>query len=82
MGDKMACLEAEEDLCFTGRFCGLPDGHDGPHQYAETNKIVIYSNLCPVNRCPYPSPGDDGTIKQCVANGNCGCDEKLNPGAA
>lgn len=27
-------------------------------------------------RCPVPIPGDDGTAKQCIGRGHCGCDEK------
>ena len=25
--------------------------------------------------CPYPITGDDGTAKQCIERGHCGCDE-------
>jgi len=25
--------------------------------------------------CPFPIKGDDGTIKQCIERGHCGCDE-------
>ncbi len=25
--------------------------------------------------CPSPWPGDDGSARACVQNGNCGCDE-------
>ena len=26
--------------------------------------------------CPYPIPGDDGTAKDCVSKGHCGCGEE------
>lgn len=26
--------------------------------------------------CPYPIEGNDGTAESCIANGNCGCDER------
>lgn len=29
--------------------------------------------------CPSPSPDDDGSAKQCVQRGNCGCDEATKP---
>jgi len=31
--------------------------------------------------CPYPIHGDDGSAKDCVRKGHCGCDEreKCNP---
>ena len=25
--------------------------------------------------CPYPICDDDGTVKDCIKNGHCGCDE-------
>jgi len=29
-----------------------------------------------MNKCPYPFPEDNGTAKQCIDRGHCGCDEK------
>lgn len=29
--------------------------------------------------CPREWPGDDGSAKQCVQRGHCGCDEQVNP---
>jgi hypothetical protein len=29
--------------------------------------------------CPYPITGDDGTAKQCIERGHCGCDEAEKP---
>lgn len=27
-------------------------------------------------KCPYPLPGDNGTVKDCISKGHCGCDEQ------
>lgn len=37
----------------------------------EINVIKI-----PEGSCPHAFPEDDGTAKQCVERGHCGCDEK------
>ena len=33
--------------------------------------------MIPPGHCPYPIDDDDGSARQCVARGHCGCDERL-----
>ncbi len=32
--------------------------------------------VVPKGACPYPIAPDDGTVEDCIASGNCGCDAR------
>ncbi len=43
-----------------------------PKAYFDPELMVL---VIPEGACPHPIGDDDGTAADCIAHGNCGCDE-------
>ena len=62
---------------------GLPVGSVVIVANAVEEQMAIYwdeAAQCfqvPTGCCPYPIGDDDGTVKQCVERGHCGCSERI-----
>lgn len=55
--------------------CYYQNKEDGTCFHVDNMTPECHFDVCPRPNylCPKPMQGDNGTIKDCVRNGNCGC---------